>query len=202
VASATKKNNHSKIALFRKPNVIFAISAAAISQGVMVLLMTPTVLAMVGYGFDHEQASDVIKWHVIAMFAPGFITGYLITKFGVTRIIVIGLLLLAVSGLVALIGKSLPIFHLSLILLGVGWNFGFIGATTLLQSSLEAEEGPLIQGTNDTIVAIFSSIAALMSGALYTSIGWPSIALMAIVVSSVKILLWAITSVRWRKANG
>ncbi|MBX2884884.1 MAG: MFS transporter [Granulosicoccus sp.] len=180
----------SKFSILRRPKVAFAISAAAVSQGIMVLLMTPTALAMVGYGFAHQQASSVIMWHVIAMFAPGFVTGMLIARFGATRIILTGLLLLSLSGIAALSGVTLVQFYLSLVLLGVGWNFGFIGSTTLLQASLAPEEGPLIQGTNDTLIALFSSLAALMSGALYVSIGWESIAVMAVATTVSTILIW------------
>ena len=106
---------------------------AAVSQAVMVLLMTPTALAMLGCGFVEGQAADVIKWHVIAMFAPGFLTGALIQRFGVMAIITTGLLALAAAALVAMAGLALWQFYLSLILTGVGWSFGFIGSTSLLQ---------------------------------------------------------------------
>ncbi len=183
-------------ALFRRPVVIFAIAAAAVSQGVMLLIMTPTALAMVGCGFADDQAADVIKWHVVAMFAPGFFTGSLIQRFGVSKIIATGMVILAGSAVTAIAGIELSHFYVSLILLGIGWNFGFIGATHLLQTSLNAEEKPLVQGANDTILAIAGSIASLASGALYVGIGWTAIAICVLPVIAVSMLLWFVVSKR------
>ncbi len=181
-------------ALFRRPVVIFAIAAAAVSQAVMLLIMTPTALAMVGCGFAEDQAADVIKWHVVAMFAPGFFTGSLIQRFGVSKIIATGMAILAGSAIVAVAGIELTHFYVSLVLLGIGWNFGFIGATHLLQTSLSAEEKPLVQGTNDTILAIAGSVASLASGALYVGIGWTAIAICVLPVIAVSMVLWFVVA--------
>ena len=105
-------------ALFLRPKIAIAVTGAAVSQAVMVLLMTPTALAMMRCGFGEGQAADVIKWHVIAMFAPGFLTGPLIQRFGVMAIITTGLLALAAAALVAMAGLALWQFYLSLILTG------------------------------------------------------------------------------------
>jgi len=179
-----------KYALFRRPKVIIAISGAAVSQAIMVLLMVPTAIAMVGCGFDEDQAADVIKWHVIAMFAPGFITGGLIQKFGALRIVMIGLVLLASSSITAMLGVEITNFYGALVLLGIGWNFGFIGSTHLLQSSLAVKERPMVQGVNDTIIAIVSSAASLLSGALYFGIGWSSIAVSGLVIILIFIIIF------------
>ena len=179
-------------ALFLRPKIAIAVTGAAVSQAVMVLLMTPTALAMVGCGFVEGQAADVIKWHVIAMFAPGFLTGPLIQRFGVMAIITTGLLALAAAALVAMVGLALWQFYLSLILTGVGWSFGFIGSTSLLQSALSPTERPLVQGANDTLIAVASSIASLVSGALYFGIGWAALAASVLPVVGLTLLFLAL----------
>jgi len=162
--------------LARNPRIVVAIGVAALSQAMMVLLMTPTPLAMIGCGFMDDQAADVIRWHVVAMFVPGFFTGSLIKRFGAGRIAAIGIALLLFSALVAVSGLELLNFYTALVLLGVGWNFGFVSGTHLLQTALSDQERPLIQGANDTILAISSSAASLLSGALYAGIGWIGLA--------------------------
>ena len=160
-------------------------------------------LAVVGCGFGEDQAADVIRWHVVAMFAPGFVTGSLIRRFGATRIAAIGLVLLLTSALVALLGLDLSNFYVALILLGVGWNFGFISATQLLLSALNEDEQPVVQGINDTILAISASAASLLSGVLYAGIGWVGLSALSapvLVVLSLS-LVWR-TSVRTRARIG
>lgn len=159
----------------RRP-VWVAILCAAISFGTMTLLMTPTAIAMVGCGFSENQASDVIRWHVIAMFAPGFFTGALISRFGASTIVAIGLALLGVSAVVAILGLELGHFYVSLILLGIGWNFGFIGGTSMLADALGPAERPVVQGINDTLVALASTIASFSAGALIAVISWAAVA--------------------------
>ncbi|MEM7193931.1 MAG: MFS transporter [Pseudomonadota bacterium] len=176
---ANTASTKSKSALFSNPDVVFAISSAAITQGMMMLLMTPTALAMVGHGFSEHNASDVIRWHVIAMFAPGLFTGQLIERFGAHRIILTGMIILVASTAVAAVDHGLLEFYVSLILLGIGWNFGFIGGTSLLQSALSEDERPLVQGTNDTILAIASTVASLFSGVLFAGIGWTWLAIIS-----------------------
>ena len=178
--------------LFLRPKIAIAVTGAAVSQAVMVLLMTLTALAMVGCGFVEGQAADVIKWHVIAMFAPGFLTGPLIQRFGVMAIITTGLLALAAAALVAMAGLAPWQFYLSLILTGVGWSFGFIGSTSLLQSALSPTERPLVQGANDTLNAVASSIASLVSGALYFGIGWAALAASVLPVVGLTLLFLAL----------
>lgn len=167
----------SKWQVFSRPVVLLALLSAAVAQASMVLLMIPTPLAMEAHGHQGHLGADVIRWHVIAMFAPGFFTGSLIQRFGSGPIISTGFLLLIAAGLVAANGISLWNFYLSLVLLGVGWNFGFIGGTHLLQSAVSEQERPLIQGVNDTILAVASSVASLSAGALYTGFGWRELAI-------------------------
>ena len=162
----------------RKP-VFVAILCASLAYGIMMLLMTSTPIAMVGCGFLDTQAGDVIRWHVIAMFGPSFFTGYLISRFGSLNIIITGFMMLSVSAATAISGVLLENFYLSLILLGLGWNFGFVGATSLLTESLSEEERPLIQGVNDTLVALAASVASFSSGAAMAMAGWAVVASIA-----------------------
>ncbi|WP_244508565.1 MFS transporter [Litoreibacter albidus] len=157
--------------LKRKP-VRLAVGLGAVSQGIMVFLMVPTPLAMIGCGFSEAVAGDVIRWHVVAMFAPSFFTGFLIKRFGVHPIALIGLALLIVSSIAAQSGLTSAHFYGSLVLLGIGWNFGFIGATTMLANSVSADERALVQGANDTVIALVSTLCAFAAGAIIAGFGW------------------------------
>lgn len=167
-------------AVLRRRPVVIAILSGAVSHAVMVLLMTPTPLAMVGEGFMDTEASSVIKWHVIAMFAPSFVTGFIINRFGVKKVIGAGLIMLAISSGIAISGLSLHHFYGALILLGIGWNFGFIGATKLLADSLAPDERSAVQGTNDTLIAFASTLAAFGSGAMLSAVSWTALCLIAL----------------------
>ncbi|CAN0600869.1 unnamed protein product, partial [Ectocarpus sp. 12 AP-2014] len=121
----TLKERFASFSVLKQKPVRFAVGLGAISQGIMVFLMIPTPLAMIGCGFTEAVAGDVIRWHVVAMFAPSFFTGFLIKRFGVHPIALIGLALLIGSSIAALSGLTSTHFYGSLILLGIGWNFGF-----------------------------------------------------------------------------
>ncbi|AHD02124.1 MFS transporter [Leisingera methylohalidivorans DSM 14336] len=170
------KSRGQTAALWNRPRLLWAILCGVGSFAGMMLLMTPTPLAMVGCGFSDVQAADVIRWHVVAMFAPSFFTGSLITRFGANAIVATGAVLLALSGLTALAGIELVHFYVSLVLLGLGWNFGFVGATTLLNSELMDSEKSLFQGINDTGIALGAAIASFSSGLMIASVGWAMIA--------------------------
>ncbi len=157
--------------LLRSPRVAVAIICGAVSYALMNLVMTSTPLAVVGCGYAEPDAANVVMGHVLAMFAPSFFTGHLIARFGVERIIGLGLLILAAAGGVALSGVELSQFYIALILLGLGWNFGFIGATTMLSMAHKPEEQGRIQGLNDTIVFGSVTVASLASGGLMNCIG-------------------------------
>ncbi len=170
--------------LSRKP-VAIAVAAASISGGIMVLLMTPTPLAMVACGFTDANASDVIRWHVIAMFAPSFVTGLIIKRFGVVNVIMTGVALLALAAGLAISGIEIHHFYASLIILGVGWNFGFIGATSLLAASLKPHERTKMQGVNDTCVALAFTFASFSPGVLVTSFSWTIVAISALPILAI-----------------
>ena len=142
-----------------------------IAYSLMNLVMTSTPLAVVGCGFTKDNANDIVSAHVIAMYLPAFFTGHLIVKFGVGRIMGLGLIILAGAGIVALNGFGLFNFFGALILLGIGWNFGFIGATNLLTSSHSPDERGRVQGMNDAIIFGCVTIASLASGGLMNCTG-------------------------------
>jgi MFS family permease len=157
--------------LLMTPRIAVAVICAMVSYALMNLVMTATPLAVVACGFAVADASNVVTAHVLAMFAPSFFTGHLIARFGVERIVGTGLLILACAGLVALNGVALGNFFGALILLGIGWNFGFIGATTMLASAHEPHERGRVQGMNDLIVFGGVTLASLASGGLLNCSG-------------------------------
>ena len=157
--------------MLKTPRIAVAVICAMVSYALMNLVMTSTPLAVVGCGFGLSDASNVVTGHVLAMFAPSFFTGHLIARFGTERIIGTGLAILALAGVVALSGVALPNFYIALVLLGLGWNFGFIGATTMLASAHSPAERGRIQGTNDMIVFGMVTLASLASGGLMNCAG-------------------------------
>ena len=161
----------SRMELLRDPRILVAIICGMVAYSLMNLVMTSTPLAVVGCGFTTNNANDVVSAHVLAMFAPSFFTGHLIARYGVEKIMGAGIVILAGAGLVALSGVTLTNFFLALVLLGLGWNFGFIGATTLLSSAHSPNERGSVQGMNDMIVFGMVTIASLSSGGLMNCSG-------------------------------
>ncbi|MEL7274812.1 MAG: MFS transporter, partial [Pseudomonadota bacterium] len=157
--------------ILRQPTIITAMICAMVSYALMNLMMTSAPLAVVGCGFTSDIASDVVSFHVIAMFAPSFFTGHLIARFGVEKIIAAGLAILLFAGLLALEGVQMFNFFGALILLGLGWNFGFIGATALLASAHSPEERGKVQGLNDFLVFGLVAVASFSSGGLMNGVG-------------------------------
>jgi MFS family permease len=160
-----------RLELLTTPRIAVAVICASVSYALMNLVMTSTPLAVVGCGFEKANAADVVTAHVLAMFAPSFVTGHLIARFGVERIVAAGLAILAGAGVVGLSGVNLEQFFLALVLLGIGWNFGFIGATTMLASAHAPEERGRMQGMNDMIVFGSVTLASLSSGGLMNCSG-------------------------------
>ena len=161
----------SRIELLKTPRIAVAIICAMVSYALMNLVMTSTPLAVVGCGFSQNAAANVVTGHVLAMFAPSFFTGHLIARFGAERIVATGLAILAAAGAVGLAGVDLANFFVALILLGIGWNFGFIGATAMLAESHTPEERGRVQGLNDMMVFGCVTLASLASGGLMNCSG-------------------------------
>ncbi|WP_109464143.1 MFS transporter [Albibacillus kandeliae] len=161
----------SRLQLLTTPTIAVAVICGTVSYALMNLVMTSTPLAVVGCGFTRDNAADIVTSHVLAMYVPSFFTGHLIARFGVKPIMGLGLMILLGAGLVALQGVELGNFFVALVLLGIGWNFGFIGATTLLASAHTAEERGRMQGLNDLIVFGGVTVASLSSGGLMNCSG-------------------------------
>lgn len=157
--------------LLSVPVIAVAVICGTVAYALMNLVMTSTPLAVVGCGFDTSDAANIVSAHVLAMYAPSFFTGHLIARFGSRMIVGSGLVILAAAGAVAMTGVELEQFYIALILLGIGWNFGFIGATTMLTAAHKPEERGRVQGMNDMIVFGGVFVASLSSGTLMNCAG-------------------------------
>ena len=158
--------------IMRQPVFIVAALCATVGYGVMNLLMTATPLAMQMCRHPFSDAVLVLEWHVIGMFAPSFFTGHLIRRFGVLNIMFVGALLMFGCVAFALNGNDVMHFLVALFALGVGWNFLFIGGTTLLTECYRPEEKNRVQGANDFLVFLTMATSSFSSGALVTTRGW------------------------------
>ena len=158
--------------LWQQPLFVAAIASGAIGYGVMVFLMTATPLAMHHHDYAFPDIAVVIQWHVLGMFVPSFFTGHLIKKHGLKPIIMLGCTLLIISALINLFGQSYVHFFTSLVLLGIGWNFTFIGATQLVSLTYRPQEKGKVQGMNDFLVFTTAAIASLFAGQTVETIGW------------------------------
>lgn len=178
--------------ILRQPRLIVAVLAGMISYGVMNLLMTATPIAMVACGFTVDDSAWVIQWHSLAMFGPSFFTGHLIARYGVERIISIGLAMLVASAIAGLSGITFGHFSVGLILLGLGWNFGFIGATTMVTQCYQPAEKSKVQAFNDFAVFATVAMSSLTSGQLFATVGWSAvnIALFPMVAIAAAALVW------------
>lgn len=170
-AKDTPYQGRSRFELLKSPRVATSIICAMVSYSLMNLVMTSTPLAVVGCGFTEVNAGQIVTAHVVAMYAPSFFTGHLIARFGVERIVGIGLAILMAAGLVALSGVNLSNFFIALVLLGIGWNFGFIGATAMLATAHTPQERGAVQGMNDFMVFGLVTVASLASGGLMNCSG-------------------------------
>lgn len=189
--------------LIRTPAIIVPMLGAAISYALMVLVMVAAPLAMVYVcGHTSAEAAFAIQWHVVAMFAPSFVTGTIIRKIGAHLTASIGLLLIIGAAAVNLHGISVLHFNVALVLLGVGWNFGFIASTTMLSTAYRPEEAARVQGLNEQVVFGSMAVASIASGLLLQLIGWQSINILAVPVATAAILMigWGGLSGRGRAA--
>ncbi|WP_048647651.1 MFS transporter [Nitratireductor soli] len=171
------------MAIIAQPRFLVALLCGIASYALMSFVMTGAPLAMVGCGFSPDEATLGISWHVLAMFAPSFFTGRLIARFGRETIVATGLLLLIGCAIVALSGIALWQFWTALILLGVGWNFGFIGATSMVADCYHPSEKNAVQGTHDFLLFSTTAFASLMSGQVYNAYGWSMLAWVVVPVA-------------------
>lgn len=169
----------------RQPRFIVALLCAASSYALMSFVMTAAPLAMVDHQHSHAEAVLGIQWHVIAMFAPSLVTGRLIAIFGKTSIAATGLALLIVSAIVGMAGIELLHFWGMLVLLGVGWNFSFVGATAMLTDTYRKAERGRVEGVNDLVVFGSVALASFLSGQTLSTSGWETINLIVLPVAAI-----------------
>ena len=158
--------------IVRQPRFITAVICGAVTYMLMNFLMTAAPLAMKMCGHSQENSNLGLQWHVIAMYAPSFFTGRLITRFGAGRVVAAGLLLTGLSAAIGLTGIDIAHFWLTLILLGLGWNFGFVGASALVLECHRPEEKTRVQSLNDFIVFGTMAFGSFASGSLLAAYGW------------------------------
>jgi predicted MFS family arabinose efflux permease len=179
--------------IFRQPKFIVSVLSAMIGYGVMAMIMTATPLAMTkGSGYPFSDAAFVIQWHALGMFAPSFITGSLIKRFGSVQIIFTGILLNFICIAINISGTELINYWSALVLLGVGWNFMFVAGTTMVTETYQPAEKAIVQGVNDFLVFGTAALSSLLSGVLQTSFGWETVNL-----SAVPLLLIVLVSLFW-----
>jgi MFS family permease len=179
----------------RQPRYIVAALTAMLAYGIMMLVMTATPVAMLGCGFSVQDSSWVIQWHALAMFVPSFFTGSLITRFGAEKVSAFGMVLLVGAAGAGLMGIHFENFAVGLILLGLGWNFGFIGGTTLLTDTYRPEERNKAQGLNDFLVFATTAATSLSAGKLLAWFGWEGVnyAVLPMVVLALVMIGWLAT---------
>lgn len=175
-AATSQADARPLLEILAQPRFAAALVCAIGCYSLMTFVMTGAPLAMVGCGFSPDEATLGISWHVMAMFGPSFFTGRLIQRFGAERIVALGILLLIACAIVALSGIALWQFWTSLILLGLGWNFGFIGSTAIVSTAYRPSEKGKVQGFHDFLLFSTVALASLMSGAVYNAYGWEMLA--------------------------
>ena len=190
--------------VLREPVIVVAMLCAMVSYATMNLVMTATPLAMVAIGCTPDMAADVVRWHIVAMFGPSFFTGNLISRFGHVRVIGTGLILFGAAGTAALADNAIPNYYAALVLLGLAWNFSFIGATSLLAASHAPAERARVQGINDTLVFGSVVLASFTSGALLDTSGWDAVQFavypgVAMAFAALIILVLARPAGRWKR---
>ena len=179
--------------IFMQPKFIVSVLSAMIGYGVMAMIMTATPLAMTkGNGYPFSDAAFIIQWHALGMFAPSFITGSLIKRFGAVQIIFTGILLNFICIAINISGTELINYWSALVLLGVGWNFMFVAGTTMVTETYQPAEKAIVQGVNDFLVFGTAALCSLLSGVLQTSFGWETVNL-----STIPLLLIVLVSLFW-----
>jgi predicted MFS family arabinose efflux permease len=175
VASAPRAGGRPLGVILRQPGFVTAAVSGLVTYGLMSFVMTAAPLAMVGCGHAVGEAALGIQWHILAMFGPSFLTGRLIVRFGKERVTAAGLVLIAAAAAVGLSGLSVAHFWIALVLLGLGWNLGFIGATALVTACYRPEERAKVQAANDFLVFGAVAAASFSSGSLLNSAGWEAV---------------------------
>ncbi|TAK48420.1 MAG: MFS transporter [Xanthobacteraceae bacterium] len=178
--------------IFMQPPYLVALFSAATGYGIMILAMTATPLAMTGHHHNLSDTASVIQLHVLGMFLPSFVTGSLIGRFGVCRVMLAGTALFAGHILLAISGTGFPSYALALMVLGIGWNFLYVGGTTLLMRTYSVAEQGRAQALNDLVIFVVGLASSLAAGALHQAFGWQTMNLVLLpwVTSTALALLW------------
>ena len=180
----------------RNPTFVVSVLSGMVGYGAMSMIMTATPIAMVGCGFGINESAGVIQWHVMGMFIPALFTGHLINRFGVLPIIFSGLILLLGCIVVAIAGIDIMNFTVALIALGVGWNFTFVGASSLLTETYRPSERAKVQASNDFLVFGTAALGSVSAGAMLDAFDWNMVNLLAlplIVITALVTLWYALT---------
>jgi MFS family permease len=180
------------LVIARQPGFIVAALCGAVSYALMNFLMTAAPLAMRLCGHSQESSNLGLQWHVIAMYAPSFVTGRLITRFGAARVVLAGLVLIGLAALAGLRGVAVTDFWLTLVLLGVGWNFGFVGASAMVLDCHAPEEKTRVQSLNDFLVFGTMAVGSFSSGELLTLFGWQTVLGVSLVPLALAIVVLAL----------
>jgi predicted MFS family arabinose efflux permease len=178
--------------IIAQPRFIVAVACGLASYSMMNMVMTSAPLAMVMCNHSVNEAALGIQWHVLGMYAPSFITGSLILRFGVRRMMVTGLLLILTAATIGLLGISLWNFWIGLAILGIGWNFAFISATTLVTECHDPHERNKVQAFNDFLVFGCMAIGSFSSGALLARYGWTAVNVVVfpVILIAALLLVW------------
>lgn len=199
--SATAEPSRPLLQIISQRRFVTALACGVGSYALMTFMMTGAPLAMVGCGFSPDLATLGIQWHVMAMFAPSFFTGRLIARFGSEKIVATGLLILIACAVVAHLGIELWNFWLALVLLGLGWNFGFIGATAMVTSCYRPSEKNKVQGFHDVVLFTTVAAASLASGQVLNAFGWNALNLAVWPVALACLALLALGFMRGRRGE-
>ena len=201
-AQAAKTTGRPLSEIVRMPRFLIAVVCGVASYATMNLVMTSAPLAMVDCGHSVTSAALGLQWHILAMFGPSFFTGSLIVRFGVFRIVLVGLGLLVASLLVGIAGITIAHFWTALILLGLGWNFAFIGATTMVTECHRPEERNKVQAFNDFLVFGSMAIGSFASGKVLATAGWAMVnqVVLPVVLGAAVLLVWLSVRERMRPA--
>ncbi|ALM82749.1 MFS transporter [Bordetella sp. N] len=179
--------------VLRQPISLAALANNAIGGVVMMFTMTAAPLAAVACHHTIDDGANIIQWHLVGMYAPSFFAGRLIKRFGLPAVLFAGMALSALCGIVAVASTSLPSFYVALLCLGIGWNFMYVGGTTLLASSHRPSERARVQGTAELIRYILTAAATLGAGPVFEHFGWTNLNLITfpmLILAAALTLLW------------
>jgi MFS family permease len=185
----------------RQPRFIAAVTGAAAGYAVMVTVMTATPLSMVEHHHKVDAAATVIQWHVLGMFVPSFFTGWLIRKFGITPLMLLGVGLLLAYVSIAMSGSGFLHYIFALVLVGLGWNLLYVGGSTLLTETYRPSERAKVQAFNDfTIVGVVAA-GSFSAGALNEAFGWRGLNLFAVPFLAAAALVIVLAQVRTKRMS-